>query len=914
MSESDAAGVARTLTLMAPLSGCLVPIESVPDPVFAQKMVGDGVSIDPVSNLLVAPCAGRVVQIHPAGHAVTLSTDGGLEVMMHIGLDTVHLKGDGFSPKVRAGEQVRTGTPLIGFDADRVAMRARSLLTQVIVTTADRIESLRPASGQVRAGEDAILELRLRDDAAIGGEALTAKRAEGFAETAVPQRSETLVIPNRSGLHARPAAVLANLARRFKAEIKLQRGDRTANARSVVAIMGMDVKCGDKVQVIASGPDAASALATIVPALQAGLGESPDAASGGGADAGATAAGAAAGLAGAMLGAAAGSAPVAVSAGAALAAAAMPPLAVAGAAGQGRGLRGVSASPGLAIGKVFRWRGEALDVAERGDDPALERRRLAQALEQGKGQLQALHDRMAAGRSGAVPGESETDGFKVSGAGAAQAEIFAAHRELLDDPELLGIAESAIAKGCSAGFAWRAAVQTYSSQLAAMANPLLAARANDLRDVGERVLRILAGAGERRLECPTGSVIVAEDLTPSDTAGLDRQRVVGFVTVGGGATSHVAILARAMGMPAIAGIDPAALGLADGVTVILDGSQGRLISDPTPDELATACTRISAATSRREAEQAAAGEPAVTVDGHRVEVVANLGGVAEAKGVVDAGGEGVGLMRSEFLFLNRATPPSEDEQAEAYAAIARTLGPDRPLIVRTLDVGGDKPLAYLPLPAEDNPFLGERGIRVGLDRPELLRAQLRAILRASAHGKLLVMFPMIAALSEWRAAHGMLLEEAARLGVRPVPAGLMIEVPSAALLAEHFAREAAFFSIGTNDLTQYTLAMDRGHPKLASKIDGLDPAVLRLIAMTVEAAHRHQRWVGVCGGLAGDPQAVPVLIGLGVDELSVSVPAIAAVKAQVRRCDLARCRQLAADALSRSGAAEVRALVGVALG
>ena len=255
-------------------------------------------------------------------------------------------------------------------------------------------------------------------------------------------------------------------------------------------------------------------------------------------------------------------------------------------------------------------------------------------------------------------------------------------------------------------------------------------------------------------------------------------------------------------------------------------------------------------------------------------MVANIAGPADAEQVIQLGGEGVGLLRSEFLFMSRAQAPTEDEQFEAYSTVTRTLGPSRPLIIRTLDIGGDKPLAYLPIPPEENPFLGERGIRVGLNRPEMLRTQLRAILRASQHGSVRIMFPMIATLAELREARKLLDEERERLGVSPIEVGIMIEIPAAALMARQFAREVDFFSVGTNDLTQYTLAMDRGHPKLAPKIDGLSPAVLQLIAMTTRAAKTEGKWVGVCGGIASDPQAVPLLIGLGVAELSVSVPTI----------------------------------------
>ncbi len=481
---------------------------------------------------------------------------------------------------------------------------------------------------------------------------------------------------------------------------------------------------------------------------------------------------------------------------------------------------------------------------------------------------------------------------------------------MIEDPDLLEIVDSAIAKGKSAEFGWKKAFTTHADRLAALRNPLLAQRANDLRDVGLRVLGILTGEETKAPDYPPNTILIAEDLTPSDTAALDRTRVMGFATTRGGATSHGAILARSLGIPALAGVEPAALEISNGTSVVLDGSKGTLRLNPPPEEI----TRIRSAQERAEKQRkedlAHAHEPAITLDGKRIEVVANIGGLKEATQVSALGGEGVGLLRSEFLFMERSTPPSEDEQFEAYKAIAQAIGKEHPLVIRTLDVGGDKPLAYLPIPKEDNPFLGERGVRVALDRPEILRIQLRAILRASAFGRVSVMFPMISSLQEIRDAKAILAEESKRLGIAPIPAGIMVEVPATAVMAAQFANEAAFFSIGTNDLTQYTLAMDRGHPKLAPRIDGLSPGVLHLINQTVRGGHGASRPVAVCGGIASDVHGVPILIGLGVDELSISLPAIPAIKGQIRKLRLDECRELAQKALAAESAAEVRALIG----
>jgi phosphocarrier protein FPr len=835
------------LSILSPLSGQVWPLERLPDPVFAQKMVGDGLSIDPVDAVLVAVCDAEVVLLHAAGHAATLRTPEGMELLMHIGIDTVTLKGQGFKPCVKLGEKVRTGAPLIEFDLDFVATHAKSALTQIVITNSERVTLWERASGFVSAGKDTLFSVTFEAEA-------TAISADGARNIT----SEAIVIPNRTGLHARPAAVLANVAKSFQSATKLQLGDRQANARSVTAIMGLDVTYGAKVQVVASGPDARAAVAKLAALLAQGCG-----------DEGCTPAPA--------------PATIAISASAAPAPRRKP--------GDPNLLNGAPASPGLAVGEVFQVRRSEIQVTEVGTDVEAERSQLAAAIATAQGQLAALRAQLHAK------------------ADPAKAAIFAAHEELLSDPDLLEIAESAIAKGKSAAFAWKKAVTTHADRLAELRNQLLAQRANDLRDVGLRVLSVLTGAEMKQPEYPRNSVLIAEDLTPSDTAALDRSRVVGFCTIRGGATSHVAILARSLGLPALAGIEPAALELANGTMVILDGKQGTLRLHAGPEEVARIRRARERSEQHRKENLAHAREPAVTLDGTRIEVLANISGLKDAGQIAGLGGEGVGLLRSEFLFMERLDAPTEEQQCETYKSIAQAVGSGRPLIIRTLDVGGDKPLSYLPIPKEDNPFLGERGVRVGLDRPEILRTQLRAILRAAVSGKVSVMFPMIATLSELRDAKAILAEEAASLGVPPVPAGIMVEVPATAVMAAQFAREADFFSIGTNDLTQYTLAMDRGHPKLAPQVDGLNPAVLKLIAHTVKGASPAGRRVGVCGGIASDPGAVPVLLGIGVNELSVSLPAIPAVKAQIRTLRIDACRELAERALAAESAEEVRALV-----
>jgi phosphoenolpyruvate-protein phosphotransferase len=830
---------ADRLRLIAPLSGVIVPLDRVPDPVFAERLVGDGVSIDPVSVDLLAPCDARVIQVHRAKHALTLDADG-TELVIHIGLDTVELNGEGFASHVEAGDRVRQGDKLITFDADLVATRARSLLTQVLVANAESVAAIEPASGMVTAGRDLLMEVRLR----TGSTPESVQRDE-------TAESQPVVVGNDTGLHARPAAVVAAAARRFAADIRLIKEGREANARSVVSIMALEVGGGDTVTVVARGENAADAVAAIEHTLRHDLGSDKPAAS-----------------------------------------------AVTKVIGRGSAtdlsddlLRGVGASPGVAIGNVFQLRHPEAVIEERAADPNRERRELDAAIASAHLQLEGLRTRMA----------SEADNERAA--------IFGAHQELLEDPEVLDEAASHIRNGASAAYAWREAYNNQAQRLFRLENRLLAARAADLRDVGRRVLHLLIGDDDSSPMVPPDSIVIAEDLAPSEAASLNPANVRGFCTTMGSATSHVAILARGLEIPAITGINPRALDIPAGTRVVLDGDAGTLTLDPTPEQEEEARRRQNAAGRRRAEESAVASRTATTRDGHRVEVVANIGDEAEAEKVVEAGGEGVGLLRSEFLFMDRRVPPDEDEQARVYTAVAKALGPDRILVIRTLDVGGDKPLSYMPIAAEANPFLGERGIRLMYDHPEILRTQLRAVLRAAVHGRLAIMFPMIATLDEWRDARRMVEEERAKLGSPPVQVGIMVETASAALLSERFAREADFFSIGTNDLTQYTLAMDRSNPRLAKQLDALHPAVLKLIELTVSGATRHGKWVGLCGALAGDPEAIPVLLGLGIQELSVSVPAVASTKACVRGLSLDECRQTAEQALLAASGAEVRAIV-----
>ena len=652
-----------------------------------------------------------------------------------------------------------------------------------------------------------------------------------------------------AGLHARPATAFVEIAKQFQSEIRVRHVSKLANGKSLVSLLKLGADERASIRIMARGVDEDAALQALAAAVRNGLEDEDE--SGHAAPE-------------------AGSGPILTLSGNAIA--------------------GISASPGLAIGPLRHFRREKIVVAVTANDPAREEIRLRQSIEAAKVQLRELHDEVK------------------ERSGAARAAIFRAHEEFLDDPDLVDTALERIKGGHSAGWSWRETFEARARDVANLGDALLKERAVDLQDVGRRVLRLLADTLEEEpgvLDSPV--ILVAEDLSPSDTAKLDPAMVLGLCTAAGGPTSHTAIIARSLDIPAIVGAGPAILNQPEGGLCVLDGGSGNLYCEPSEADLALARAAQEDWQARREAERLACYQPAITTDGRRIEVVGNIGSAAEAQQAVDAGAEGVGLLRTEFLFLERSAPPTEEEQFETYRAMTKALN-GLPLIIRTLDIGGDKEVPYLSLPAEQNPFLGVRGIRLCLARLDLFKPQLRAIYRAAETGPVKIMFPMIATLEELITARAIAEEVRRELHARPVEIGIMIEVPSAVLMATELAAHADFFSVGTNDLTQYVLAMDRLHPSLARQADALHPAVLRMIDMTVKAATAAGRWVGVCGGIAGDPKGAAILAGLGVTELSMSIPSVAAVKARIRKLSFADVEALAQRALACKTAAEVRAL------
>lgn len=691
--------------------------------------------------------------------------------------------------------------------------------------------------------------------------------AQVIEATIIPDwQSQSVVLANAHGLHARPATALVKLCQTFNGEILVTVNDgEFVSAKSLTKLLSLGATYGQTLTFIAEpNTDAEQGLSQVIEAVNAGLGESVIPISQAIIDEKATSID--------------------------------PQTAVTGVSFDSfaesineiqddHAYPAIVASGGLAVATVFVKRALSLDFEEFAQDYSVEKAKLIHAIEQVKADLQA--------------DIAHSDNANIQA-------IFTAHLALLDDPELLAEVDNGLQNRYSAPMAWSRYIDTTATAQAQLDNKLLAERAADLRDVGNQVLAKLCGVSDN-IAPNEPYILVAHDIVPSDVAKLN-DNVAGILTAVGGASSHSAIVARALGIPALVGAGEAILQLTSSQSLLLDANHGYFYVNPNAERLQTALAEQAEMAQRQAVANAHAHEPAVTIDHHRIEVAVNIGNVHDTAKAVAKGAEAVGLLRTELVFMSHATAPSEAEQMQDYGVVLDALD-GRPLVVRTLDIGGDKPLPYLPMPSEENPFLGLRGIRLTLRRQALLKDQLTALIKSANGRPLRIMFPMIGRLEEWQAAKAILDEILLTHPCPDLQVGIMVEVPSIAILAPILAKEVDFFSIGTNDLTQYTLAIDRGHPLLSSEADGLHPSILMLINRTVHAAHAHGKWVGVCGELASDPKAVPILVGLGVDELSVSATAIPMLKAQIRTLNFADCEKLANDAMNCATAIQVRDLV-----
>lgn len=558
-------------------------------------------------------------------------------------------------------------------------------------------------------------------------------------------------------------------------------------------------------------------------------------------------------------------------------------------------LKGIGASAGVAIAKAYRLEEPDLTVHQKDiNDPETEVKRFEEAIRVSKQELEAIKE------------------HALKELGQDKADIFSAHLLVLSDPELLNPVKDKInSDKVNAEFALKETATMFVTMFEAMDNEYMKERAADIRDVTKRVTGHLLG-----VDIPNPSmiseevIIISEDLTPSDTAQLNRQFVKGFATDIGGRTSHSAIMARSMEIPAVVGTKEATKTVKNDDLIIVDGISGDVIIQPSEDEVKAYQKKHEDYLAKKAEWAKLVDQPTVTKDGVHVELAANIGTPEDVKGVLENGGEAVGLYRTEFLYMGRDQLPTEEEQFNAYKTVLEKME-GKAVVVRTLDIGGDKELPYLQLPKEMNPFLGFRAIRLCLEEQEIFRTQLRALLRASTYGNLKIMFPMIATLSEFREAKAILLEEkealiAAGTDVSDsIEIGIMVEIPSTAVIADQFAKEVDFFSIGTNDLIQYTMAADRMNERVSYLYQPYNPAILRLITLVIEAAHKEGKWVGMCGEMAGDEIAIPLLLGLGLDEFSMSATSILPARTQLSKLSKEEAASFKEHILSLSTTEEV---------
>jgi len=728
------------------------------------------------------------------------------------------------------------------------------------------------AEGAVSAAVQASTGASLDNVAAEALAALTAKQeqllaicgdsspvADAFpAEKTGANIAETrLIIRNRIGLHARPAAKFVTTAGKFQSSITVFKGERSASAKSINQLATLAAVKDDEIRVRAVGPDAKDAIAAIVALNAENFGEKYEEAL------------------------------------------EAPTFAFPEAAAVRKGLvYGIPASPGVAVGRTYFYRPVLPEIETRKvDNPEIEKARLAEALTKAR---KAIEELGAKSKSAAV--ESKTT-------------ILDFQRLILDDPDLVKRAQKTIQKErINAEAAWLRVMQTTMDAYRSLDNAYMQARAADVIDAGNRVFSELSGQPKKPLLLEAPAVIVAYELLPSEVARLDPKMVLGLVTAVGGSNSHAAILARSLGIPAVVGAGSAVSSVAQGAVIALDGNTGEIWLSPERKVQEELKIRAAQWLDKKQRLRKESHKPAVTADGVTIRITANIAAPHDAAEAFKHGAEGVGLFRTEFLFQQRQTAPEEDEQVAEYVAAAKAMQ-GHPVIIRTLDVGADKALSYVIAPGEANPSLGERGIRFCLAHHDVFKPQLKALLRAAQKENIKIMFPMVTRLAELRAARALLEEARKELGLegiacaKPLETGIMIEVPAAVAMADRLAKEADFFSIGTNDLTQYVMAADRGNAAVASLCDSFHPAVLRMVRTAVEAGHRAGIPVNLCGELAGNPDATPLLIGLGLDELSMNARFVPEVKAIIRKRSAAKCRQFAQRALEKEDSDGVRKLL-----
>lgn len=827
------------LSVFSPLKGEIVPLSQVPDPAFAEKVLGEGIAINPQENIVRSPIEGRVKIVNKFNHAVVVERDG-LEIMVHIGIESVELAGAGFSLLVKKGDRVNIGTPIIEFDRNFVGRKAKSNLIIVLATNSHGMDFEFTDATAVENSEFLF---------SIESNAETEKT---LGEITIPNldtilTSDKIEILNPNGLHARPAAMIANMASKSKAKLTLIKNGIGVDAKSLVAIMGLNIFPGDTIQVSAHGTDAAAALSEMTTLVKLYLNTKNPVFSTneGGKDFSA-------------------------------------------------GLDMESEQP-IPVHTIYRGKTYGPAFVLEGEEPVFPEN-ASDAERELDNFKKAVHETERAFMGEILKAQNKDE-----------RTILQSHVALLKDPLIRDRALAMITRhGKSAPYAFSAAIDASIEALAKTKNIIFVEKIADLKDIRKTLINRLLGRVEN-VEIPRGCVLVAEDLLPSDMKKLNGVR--GVVLARGSHTSHTAILLKNLGLPTVYGAGMGILDIGNGHTVLVDADRMFVVANPSSQALEEFRVAIQRADEQRKTFMAQAMEPAVTLDGHRIFIRGNIGSGSAAKEAAGNGAEGLGLVRTEFLFLNRAAAPTEEEQIAVYQQIV-TDSELNPVCFRTLDIGGDKPAIYAKIPSEQNPLLGVRGVRIYAANEELFRTQVRALLKVRPLAQVNIMIPMVAFAEEVIKVRAIIEEEKEALNIREnVSVGIMLEVPSACIMSGTLAKYADFFSIGTNDLTQYTLAIDREHPALSNRAEALHPAVLRLLSLAVAGAADSKTPISVCGALASEDTALPILIGLGITELAVVTGEVAEIKALVRKLDFQKCAETAAKAMLLETSEQVEELV-----
>ncbi|WP_428897889.1 phosphocarrier protein FPr/phosphocarrier protein [Parelusimicrobium proximum] len=827
----------NTVTVYSPLSGKVVPIEKVPDPAFAEKLLGDGMAVNPDGNIVYAPFDGRVKTLNKSLHAVVVENSG-IEILIHIGIETVGLKGEGFKAFIRQGAEIKKGDKLIEFDKNVIA--AHNLRPEVVVVVANQGNATLDKTTDTDTTENKILFTVNRVEEDPG------EQTAVFSSTEPEYISEEIEVMNPNGFHARPVSVITNIAAKYPFKIRLVKNGIGVNAKNLVEIMGLNIKMGDKVRIAGYGPDSKGSVLEIVNAIKAGLNEdivykemeNPS------------------------------------------------DTTIDLDMSQKQILPVKVIYTGKVMGKAFILKRHDEDFEENAKDPAEEKAKLERALSNIKKSIQSDIE------------NSNTDEEK---------NILKAHASILLDSSITDAAFSDIAKGKTAAFSFNKAIEKSVEILNNTKNPLLMERVADLEDVKRRILEDILNR-KVGIEVPAGSILIAEDLLPSDVSKLSTN-VSGVVLAQGSATSHASIMLKNIGITSVFSAGKGIMKIAPGADIIVDATTQELYINPSEDTLKKYQTLLLKETEMQRTYFAEISAPSVTKDGVAIEVRGNIGSLSEAVKSYKNGADGVGLLRTEFLFMNRFSAPTEEEQTALYQGIVKEMKGGS-VIIRTLDIGGDKPLSYMTIPKEENPILGVRGVRAYQKNEEVIRTQLRAILRVKPLSLVRIMIPMVSFVEDFTYVKMMLDEEKRNLGITEhVDLGIMVETPSAALSAFDLGKVADFFSFGTNDLTQYVLAIDRGHKQLSVKAQSLHPAVLRLMNNAMQSLAMYNKPVGICGAIASEPLALPVLLGLGIRELAVVSGSIPEIKYFIRRLTMSKCKEIAQKALVLNGVKEVEEMI-----